>query len=467
MDEIWNASAADIAGAVRRGETTAREVIEAHLARIDEVNPLINAVTVRFAEQARAEADRVDRLVRSGTGAGPLAGVPFTVKENIDVAGHPTTHGVPHFADAVPAADAPPVRRLRAAGAIPVGHTNMPDLTIGGNVTVSQLFGETRNPWGTIRTPGGTSGGDGAATASGMTALGLGNDSGGSVRLPAMYCGVAALKPSHGRIATDHRIGGQDPTLAAQVFPVDGPIARTVADLGLAFGALAGTDPADPRTVPAPVTGPELPKRVAVCADPAGLGVHPQVREQIRRAADALADAGYEVTEAEPPRLADVLTSYGTLITAEFGLRWPSIRALLTDESARHMELSMARQPPADLEGYLAATATRFGAQRDWAAFAGQYPLILGPVTTERPFDADPSDADAALRIMLGMRLCTATSCLGVPAVAVPTAVVDGQPLGVQVIGPWYREDTCLAAARVLESRFGTFTPVRAPVLDR
>ncbi|RZQ65326.1 amidase [Amycolatopsis suaedae] len=455
MSEIWSLGAAEIAAAVRSGELSAREALDAHLARVDDVNPAVNAVTVRF-DEAREQADRVDERIRAGEPVGPLAGVPFTVKENIDVAGHPTTHGVPHFADAVAGADAPPVRRLRAAGAIALGHTNMPDLTIGGNITVSQLFGETRNPWGAIRTPGGTSGGDGAAVASGMAAIGLGNDSGGSVRLPAMYCGVAALKPSYGRFAMDHRIGGSDPTLASQLFPVDGPIARTVEDLELAFGVLAGADAADPRTVPVPHRGPELPKRVAVCADPAGLGVHPQVRAEIGRAADALADAGYQVEEAEPPALADALTSYGTLITAEFGQRWPDIRGLLTEESARNMEVSMTQQPPTDLAGYLAATATRFGAMRDWAAFGERYPLVLGPVTTERPFDAEPEDA---LRVMFGMRLCTATTCLGVPAVAVPTAVVDGQPLGVQVIGPWYREDACLAAARILEDRFGTFTP--------
>jgi amidase len=462
MEETWGWSAAAIGRAVSSGAVSAREVLEAHLARIEQVNPLLNAVTQRFAE-ATAEADRIDRLVRAGSAVGPLAGVPFTVKENIDVAGHPTTHGVPRFRDAVASVDAPPVQRLRRAGAIPIGHSNMPDLTLGGNVTVSQLFGETRNPWGAIRSPGGSSGGDGAATASGMAALGLGNDSGGSVRLPAMFCGVAALTPSHGRIPMEHRVGGADPTLAAQLFPVDGPIARTVEDLGLALHALAGADPRDPRAVPVPGSGPELPRRVALCPDPGGLGVHPQVRAEIEKAAAALADAGYAVEEAQPPRLADALTAYGTLITTEFGLRWPQIRGLLTDESAQHMEQSMARRPPADLDGYLQATATRFGVMRDWAAFAEEHPLVLGPVYTERPFDVDPFDPEQGLRDMLGMRLCTASTCVGAPAVAVPTGVHDGQPLGVQLIGPRYREDVCLAAAHDLEAIFGVLAPVHEP----
>ncbi|WET77973.1 amidase [Amycolatopsis sp. QT-25] len=462
MTEIWMWSAVEIARAVREGEVSAREVLEVHAARIAEVNPRVNAVTVEFGEAAD-EADRVDRLVRDGADPGPLAGVPVTVKENIDVAGHPTTHGVPHFKDAVAGEDAPPVRRLRAAGAIPVGHGNMPDLTLAGNVTVSQLFGETINPWGAIRTPGGSSGGDAAAVASGMAAIGLGNDSGGSVRLPALFCGLTALKPSYGRIATDHRIGGSDPTLASQLFPVDGPIARTVADLALTFDTLAGSDSSDPRAIPHAGSLPALPRRVAVCADPVGLGVDPVIRAEIDNAAAALADAGYDVEEAEPPRLADALTSYGTLITAEFSRRWPSIRSLLTDESAQHMELSFAQRPEATLDDYLDATATRFGVMREWAAFAERYPLILGPVSSWRPFDADPFDSEQGLRVMFGMRLCTATTCVGVPAVAVPTGLDDGQPLGVQLIGPRNREDVCLEAARVLESRFGTFGPVRHP----
>jgi amidase len=461
VDEVWGWSAAAIGRAVGAGEATARELVEGCLARIHEVNPAVNAVTVRF-EEALADADRIDARVRAGEHVGPLAGVPFTVKENIDVAGHPTTHGVPHFRDAVAPADAPPVRRLRAAGAIPIGHSNMPDLALAGNTTVSQLFGETRNPWGAIRTPGGSSGGDGAAVAAGMAPLGLGNDSGGSVRLPAMFCGVAALKPSYGGIAQDHRVGGADPTLASQLFPVDGPIARTVEDLELAFDALSGADPADPRTLPR-AAGAPLPRRVALCTDPAGLGVDPQIRAELVRAAGALTDAGYEVVEADPPQIAEALMAYGTLITAEFGLRWPSIRRLLTEESAQHMELSMAQRPPADLEGYLAATATRFGAMRAWDAFAEHHPLVLGPVYTERPFDVDPFDADHGLRAMLGMRLCTATTCVGVPAVAVPTGVVDGQPLGVQLIGPRHREDVCFAAAGEVAARLAVATPVRTP----
>ncbi|MGH8877314.1 MAG: amidase family protein, partial [Stackebrandtia sp.] len=186
-------------------------------------------------------------------------------------------------------------------------------------------------------------------------------------------------------------------------------------------------------------------------------------REQIDAAAAALAEAGYEVDEAEPPRLDDALNAYGTLITAEFGRRWPSIRRLLTEESAQHMERSMARQPPAELDAYMDAIATRFGVMRDWARFTERYPLILAPVYTWRPFDVDPMDPEAGLKTVFGMRMCTASTFVGAPAVAVPTRVVDGQPLGVQLIGPRLREDACLVAAAELQRRFGVPTPVIDP----
>src|SRR5690606_22356005 len=195
--------------------------------------------------------------------------------------------------------------------------------------TVSQLFGDTVNPWDPGRTPGGTSGGDAVAVATGMAALGLGNDSGGSVRNPATFNGVTALKPSYGRFPADHRMNDQEPVLGHHLFPVDGPLARSVADLRTAYEVLAGTDPQDPRAVPAPLRGPcpDGPPRVGVVTDPGGRGdVHPDVRAAIAAAAAALEDAGHPVEEVESPRLQDALDSYGALLRTEFSLAWPVLR---------------------------------------------------------------------------------------------------------------------------------------------
>ncbi|MFJ9852765.1 amidase [Streptomyces sp. NPDC101150] len=464
MNELWALEASELAKLVARGEVSATESVEAHLERIAAVNPRVNAVTRLLADGARDAARETDRRRAAGERLGPLAGVPFTVKENIHVAGSATTHGVPYFRDWVAPSDAPPVRRLRAAGAIPIGRTNMPDLALAGVHTVSQLFGDTVNPWDPQRTPGGTSGGDAVAVATGMAPLGLGNDSGGSVRNPATFNGVAGLKPSYGRFPADHRMSDQDPVLGHQLFPVDGPLARSVADLRAAYEVLAGPDPQDPRAVPAPLHGPrpDAPVRVGVVTDPGGRGdVHPDVRAAIEAAAAALEDAGYAVEEVEVPRLQDALDGYGALLRAEFSLAWPVLRRLLTDDSARHLELDMQRHPAIGLEEYLRQTGVRLGVQRAWARFFERCPLLLGPVSTQPvPEPLIPETAEERDAMMTPMRLLTATTYVGVPAVAVPTGLAGGLPQGVQVVAGMYREDLCLDAAQRIEERLGVLAPL-------
>lgn len=469
MEHLHQANGAELAAAVAAGQISALEVMTAHLERIEAVNPVVNAVTSLLADSALAAAKDLDRRRAAGEPLGPLAGVPFTVKENIHVAGSATTMGVPALQRLVPPADAPPVRRLRAAGAIPIGRTNLPDLTIAGLHTTSTLYGETLNPWAPQeRSPGGSSGGDGVAVATGMAPLGLGNDSGGSLRNPATFNGVAALKPSYGRFASDHRLGGQEPTLASQLFPVDGPIARSVADLRLVCEVLSGVDVQDPRAMPVPVDGVPAALRAGVVT---GLdGMHPDVMTGLRAAADALLDAGYLVEEVEVPALAEALDVYSGLISTEFSLVWPAVRELLSESSRQHMELTMQRRPPVDLAGYIQLTAARLGVQRKWAELFDRYPVLVGPVSTQLPpAPGVPAGIEEQERQLTPLRLCTASSLVGVPAVAVPTGVVNGLPQGVQVIAGMYREDLCLAAAAVIEQRLGVLAPIdprlRGPLL--
>ncbi|MFJ8671795.1 amidase [Streptomyces sp. NPDC093589] len=463
---LWRMTARAQAAAVREGDVTAADLVESHLGRIAEVNPAVNAVTQLLAEQARAAAADTDRRRAAGARLGPLEGVPFSVKESTAVEGVPTTYGARRFRDHIARSDAPPVSRLRAAGAIPIGHSNMPTLILAGIHTRSELFGDTANPWSGAVTPGGTSGGDAAAVASGMVPIGLGNDSGGSVRLPASFCGVAGLKPTYGRFAADHRLGPDDPSLASQVLVVDGPLARTVDDLRLAYEVLAGADPRDPRAVPVPAYGEPLdrPLRVAMVPDPGGRGVHPVVRKAVESASDALRDAGYEVCDvADVPRLDDALEVYGRMTLTEFATTWPVVRTLLGEGGHRYVEWGMERGGgPVDLPEYLRLTGVRLGIQRDWAAFLDEYPLVLAPVFTDLPFapGEEVRDAESYQRVQNALRLCTATSFAGVPAVAVPTGVVDGLPCGVQLIGRPYREDLCLEAAEEVERRLGVLTPI-------
>lgn len=466
QDALWRMSAAAQAEAVRSGKVSAVELIDSHLERITEVNPHVNAVTQLLAERAREDAAQTDRRRAAGEELGPLAGVPFTVKESTAVKGVPTTWGTPRFRDLVAPADALPVARLRAAGAIPVGHSNMPTLILAGMHTRSELFGDTVNPWDPSRTPGGTSGGDGVAVATGMAALGLGNDSGGSVRIPASFCGVAGLKPTAGRFPADHRVLGQDdPGPASQMLVTDGPLARRVTDLRLAYEVLAGADPRDPRAVPVPVRGEPLPGpvKVAVVADPGGHGVHPTVRGAVEAAADALRDAGYDVREVEDvPRLDEALEAYDRITVTEFAPAWPVVRTLLGEGGDRYIGMVMERTPPATAAEFMKLMGAWLGIRRSWAEFLDEYPLLLGPVFTEPPVEPglESRDAEGRERVGAGMRLCTATSFVGVPGVAVPTGVTDGLPSGVQLIGRAFREDLCLTAAQEVEDRLGVLAPV-------
>ncbi|MFI8277259.1 amidase [Streptomyces sp. NPDC085929] len=465
-DLLWKLSAAAQAEAVRRADVSAVELVDSHLDRIAEVNPQVNAVTQLLAERARAAAAHTDRLQAEGVALGPLAGVPFTVKETTAVEGAATTFGAPRFRDLVAPADALPVARLRAAGAIPIGHANVPTLILAGMHTRSELFGDTVNPWDRTRTPGGSSGGDAVAVATGMAALGLGNDSGGSVRIPAQFCGVAGLKPSTGRFPADQRVlGPDDPGPASQMLVTDGPLARSVGDLRLAYGVLAGTDPRDPRAVPVPLHGEPLPGpvKVAVVADPGGQGVHPAVRAAVAAAAGALRDAGYDVREvADVPRMAEALEAYGRIAVTEFAPSWPVVRTLLGAGGDRYIAMMMERTPPASAEELVELMGRWLNIRRSWAEFLYEYPLLLGPVFTEPPVEPglESRDRPGRDRVGTGMRLCTVTSFVGVPAVAVPTGVVDGLPCGVQIVGRAFREDLCLDAAQAVEDRLGVLTPV-------
>ncbi|MFI8459216.1 amidase [Kitasatospora sp. NPDC085464] len=464
---LWNRTATELAAAVRAGEVSALDVVDSHLDRIAEVNPHLNAVTQLLADRAREAARHTDRRRAAGEDPGPLAGVPFTVKECTPIAEVATTFGTPRFRNHVAPVDAVPVARLRAAGAIPIGHSNMPTLILAGMHTRSELYGDTRNPWDPSRTPGGSSGGDGVAVAAGMAPLGLGNDSGGSLRIPAAFCGVAALKPTTGRFPADQRLlGPDDPGPASQVLVTDGPVARTVADLRLAYETLAGTDPRDPRAVPVPLYGEPLgrPPRVAVVADPGGHGVHPTVRRAVETAADALRDAGYDVREVpDVPRLQEAYDAYHRLTVTEFAPSWPVVRQLLGEGGDRFIDLTMRSTPPADAPGLIRLMSAWMNIRRSWTEFLHEYPLLLGPVFTEPPVEPGLESRDQAGRdrVASGMRLCSVTSFVGVPAVAVPTGLADdGLPTGVQLVGRAFREDLCLTAAQAVEDRLGVLTPV-------
>src|SRR6266404_826839 len=330
MSEIWQLSASELAQRIARRQLSSVEVVDAHLARIDEVNPALNALVRVLADEARAGAALADKKLAAGEAVGPLHGVPFTVKENIDMAGLPTTWGVTALARAVVPADAPVVERMRAAGAIPIGRTNLPDMALRLH-TSSSLHGLTRNPWHPDRTAGGSSGGEAAALATGMSPFGLGNDLGGSLRNPAHCCGVASIKPSTGAVPAATVIPPEDYNISFQLMAVEGVLARRVADVRAAFTVIAGQHPRDPLSVPAVFTdlGPGERPAVAVLPEPPGGSTHPEVAAAVRRAADALADDGFKVTEAVPPDYEQALELWSTILIADLRVMKPVLDELM------------------------------------------------------------------------------------------------------------------------------------------
>ncbi len=457
MAELYEHTATELAAAIRAGDASCREVVEAHLARIDAVDGHVNAVTVALRDDALAAADELDRAEPSG----PLFGVPFTIKENIDCLGSATTHGVRALANALPYADAPVVARMRAAGAIPLARTNQSELGMRLD-TDNPLRGRTLNPWRAAVTAGGSSGGDAAALATGMTPLGLGNDIGGSLRNPAYCCGVAALKPTAGRIPHARSLPPIDDGMAGQAMLVQGPMARSVADLRLALGVLAGRDIRDPRSVDAPLSGPPpAERRAALVTDVPGGEVCPAVTAAIARAGAALADAGWTVEHAAPPELERTCELWGQLMATDLADTTVTMRGVLSGSLLDHIA-RLCDLYDVDAVPNPALHAERARLTRAWSHFFARYPVAVAPTWTCPPWpidaDLDPNRGVELLRHTTW--LITPGNVLGLPSVAVPTGVADGLPTGVQIYADLWREDLCLDAAAVVEAAVGTITPI-------
>ena len=464
MTELWRRTAGELAGMIARGDVSSAEVVEAHLGRIAEVNPRLNAVVRVLADEARAGAAEADRQVKAGAPLGRLHGVPITVKENIDVAGLPTTNGLPAFAGIPAPVDAPVVERMRAAGAIPIGRTNLPDMGLRIH-THSTLHGLTRNPWGEGFTAGGSSGGEGSALASGMSPLGLGNDIGGSLRNPAHACAIASIRPTAGLVPDAQTIPGADRSLSFQAMAVQGPMARWVSDVRLGLEILAGAHPRDPWSFDPPVRRPAAPCRVALVAAPPGGTTHPAVEAATRRAADALADAGYEVVEACPPRYEQVVEDWLTFLGTDLAAVMDQMRPIMGPEGLQFVDTAFAHSPPLRDAAALSHLMTaRDGLARDWAVFMAEHPLLLSPTWSTPPFEHgfDVRDEASTLAVLSLMRPVVVANYLGLPSAAVPAGLdpATGAPIGVLVGGRRMADFACLDAAEVIEARLAPATPI-------
>ena len=464
-EPIWRWSATRVAAAIRDRGISARETLEACLARMAAVNPALNAVTVDLSASARVAADAADRAVAQGGPLGVLHGVPVTIKENVDQQGCATTNGVVGFRNVIASADSPIVANWKRAGAIIIGRTNTPAFSFRLD-TVNDLRGRTYSPWSKTHTPGGSSGGAAASVAAGITALAHGNDIAGSVRFPAFACGLAGIRPSFGRVPAYNPTQAAERSLSSQLMSVQGPLARCVADVRLGLGAMAAGDPRDPWWVPAPLEGPPLPRRIAVvtaAADLGGATLHPHVAAAIEQAAHWLADAGYEVVDDATPGFTRAKELWFEMQVPEFReYMLPLIEREGDDGIRTAVRFKLENVPPSDPLAYMKALAERARLIRNWALFMERVPLVLAPISSQ-PVYEHGFDIESAARTAALWRECAtmmAVPVLGFPAVAVPTGLAGAMPMGVQIIGPRFREDLCLACAEAIEARVGAITPI-------
>jgi len=455
MPEIWQLTGAQIAALIRDRSLSATEAAAAALARLDAVNDRINAVIAHRPDEVIQRAQAIDAALARGEQPGPLAGVPVTVKVNIDWAGHATTNGTVLQRELIAASNSPVVDNLLKAGATIVGQTNTPAFSLRW-FTNNSVHGETINPRNRALTPGGSSGGAAAATAAGIGHIGHGTDIAGSIRYPAYACGLHGLRPSLGRVAAfnaslpERNIGGQ-------IMAVSGPIARTVEDVRLGLVAMSAPDARDPWWVPAPLHGPDVPRLAAVCTHPDGMQSAPEVVTALLEAAQRLRDAGWHVVAL------DELPAIQSVCEAQISL-WMGdgydamLRAAQDDGDAGAIAALSGQQAIAKaltLQSYSDALKLRATVTRAWQLFLERYPVVLLPVSAELPFDAnlDLRDAASYERCWRAQATMVGLPLTGLPCMSLATGEVDGKPVGVQILAGRFREDLCLAVGEAIESR--------------
>lgn len=462
-EQLWRKGPQDLASLISRGDVSSREVIQSHIDRIDEVNPHLNAIVRRMDQAALEAADRADQHRRDGIPLGPLHGVPFTIKENIDVAGTPTTQAVPTLAEAFSTSDAPVVERMKNAGAIPLARTNLPDMGLRIH-TDSSLHGLTKNPWNPERTTGGSSGGEASALASGMSPIGLGNDIGGSLRNPAHCCGIASIKPTVGVIPFATEIPPTALGLGSQLMLVQGVLARRVTDVRLGFDIVRGAHHRDPFSYSATLNelAIDRPLRIAVMAEAPGGRTDAGIAAVVRSSASFLESLGHVIEEAVPPRFEEAVEMWGALLNYELSPLQPLLEAVMGDGARQFLEFGRESFTTYSPEQMIFMHASRFEIAMEWAAWFQTYDVMLSPTWSLPAFTHgfDIAGSQEAHEVLETFRTVLPQNFLGSPAVVVPAGIADGLPVGVQV-SAWRNDDLkCLAVAEIIDSAMGISTPI-------
>lgn len=461
--KLTSLSATEMALAIRTREISPVSLVEAHLERILQLNPKLNAFVHVDFDRARRQAEAAEIALKSAAPLGPLHGVPLTIKSSIDVAGWPCACGSLLRADYVPEKDAPLVSRLRSAGAVLLGNTNAPEFLMAYE-TDNRLMGRTNNPWDLRRTPGGSSGGESAAIAARCSAGGVGSDGGGSIRVPAHYSGICGLKPTPGRIpATGHFPASAGPFASLGVV---GPMARTVRDLRMLFEVMAGPDDGDPMAAPVPLSAPSEkrlePVRIGYFEEDRRIPVTQETRAAVRRAAQCLRANGYAVEEFVPAELELVRRIwwglFGRAGQVALGPLYEGKEQELSPILTEFMGIVRA-EPRLTLGEFMNTLIERDAVRVRFLRQTEKYPILICPVCAvpafahgERKWEID----GRTVEYLDAMSYCQWFNALGSPAVVVPVGrSPDGLPIGVQVVGRPFEEEVVLAVAEEIESACG------------
>ena len=462
--EIWKMDAVATAHGIRTGQFSSREATESCLARLDAVNPRINAVVDVLRDEALKTADAADATRKAGGDLPPLHGVPVTVKINVDWIGRPTDNGVVAFKDLIASDDSSSTRAWRRAGAVVIGRTNAPAFSMRA-CTGNDLHGLTLNPVNKDLTSGGSSGGASSAVAAGIGSLAHGNDIGGSVRYPAYCTGTFGIRPTAGRVGGFNPSAGVDRLIGSQLMAVQGVLTRSVRDLRLGIDTMAARDERDVWQVPmAPLTGaPPRARRAAFWTRAHGVDLHPDVRASVEKAAAWLADAGWEVEEAAPITGLEGFDLWAPIIMSEnqYALL-PLVEKYGDDAIKSFMGDQVKMSERLDLEGYLMAMRRRTTLLRDWTLFLEKYPVLITPVSSEPPLptDGDLGGYEASVRTQKALSFMMQMATIGLPGVSAPTGAVGRVPMGVQLVSARFDEASALAAAEVIEARAPAVAPV-------
>ncbi len=458
--ELWQLGAAETATKIKARHLSAVDVTRSALERLNTVNPALNAVVTDMSDEAMATATAIDKRITNGEEVGPLAGVPVTIKINVDQIGYANTNGLQIQKDNITDQDNAVVNNLRKADAVFIGRTNTPAFSMRW-FTRNTVHGHTRNPVNRELTPGGSSGGAASAVASGIGSIALGSDIAGSIRYPAYACGVHGIRPSLGRVpslnpcAADRHIGGQ-------ITAVQGPLARSIDDLELALHAMAARDIRDPWWTPAPLSFESFEKKVALCVKPDGMQTEPVIEKALRQSADKLANAGWIVEEVDCPPVRKPAEMQILLWMSEMRRNGSAIVEKENDPDANFVFAQMQRLYPApDLNGFLDLLQTRSVFVRQWMQFMDDYPVVLIPVSATLPFkdNLDVESIESFEHVLEAQLTQIGLPFMGVPAIAVSTGMSNGCPIGVQMVASRYREDILFTAARVIEEHVVPVTP--------